>query len=105
MKNLLSIFLIVFISFQFTSCKKCYTCTPICYECTYLSTHEFICRESFDNFDDFNRKVNTSRNSGYICTVIDSSSTREEICGNSSSVAAANADLKAQNGYKCNINR
>ncbi|MEI6312579.1 MAG: hypothetical protein WCP57_09995 [Bacteroidota bacterium] len=105
MKNRLFILIIVIVAIGFQSCKKCYTCTPICNRCVYGSTHEDICRSGFNSFDDYTSYLNTYKNSGYACTEIDSTTSQEEICGNSTSVAAANAATKASNGYRCTINK
>ena len=105
MKKIQILLFIIIVSSILFACKKCYTCKPICYDCVYSITHQLICRDGFDSYDDFTTNLTTYQNAGYLCTEVDSSSTKEEICGSSSSVAAANADMKAQNGYRCIINR
>lgn len=105
MKNIIISTILLAVLFSIASCKNCYTCKPICYECKYLSSTENVCREDFDNVDDFNTNRNTYTNAGYICTEKISTSSKSEICGNSSSVAAANASTKANDGYRCEINK
>lgn len=89
-----------------SSCKKCYTCKPICYECTYASTRYLFCRNDYSSGEAFNEVVNTYRASSYTCVEVDSASTGyDEVCGNSKSVAAANAQERSTDGYRCVISK
>lgn len=105
MKNIIILLFITTCALSFSACKKCYTCRPKCYQCTYLSTYRDVCRNEFDNVDDFNTTIATYISSGYVCNENDSVLSAEEICGNSTSVAAANANLKANDGYRCDLNK
>jgi hypothetical protein len=85
-KKILPVCFLFMLSIWVNSCKKCYTCTNTCQQCTYRDSGVVViqftlCRDSFASDQQFQAAISADSALGYFCTAT-TPTYNESFCSN-----------------------
>ena len=83
----------------YSSCKKCITCSNICYRCINTNNDIAICSTDFTSWESYNRTIRDIELTGRTCNLI-TPTLVTDICDKPNSVKNFQS-LYEQQQYKC----